>query len=95
MYTFEANLTPKGYEQIADVSTPAKTLTVPTGATYAKIQAVTKAVRYRDDGTDPTAAIGIQIAAGDSIWYIGDLSALAFFEEEASAELNVSYYGAK
>jgi len=90
--TADATLTPVGYEQIADVSTPAKALTVPTGARVAIIQAVAQNVRWRDDGTDPDATTGMRLEAGSSIVYTGDLDAIKFFEEAASAELNVSYY---
>ena len=90
--TADATLTPVGYEQIADVSTPAKALTVPTGARVALIQAVSQNVRWRDDGIDPSAAIGIQLEAGKDMFYTGSLSAIRFFEEAASAELNISYY---
>ena len=98
-FTADLNLRPKGYQQIADVSS-AVGLTVPTEANgskahYALIQAVTKNVRWRDDGTDPTAAVGVQLAAGDDFWYTGDLSAIKFIEEAASAEVNVAYYAAK
>ena len=82
---------PLGYEQIADVSS-AQTLTVPTGSRYALIQAVSQNVRWRDDGTDPTASVGMQLALGEDMLYSGNLNVIAFFEEAASAELNVTYY---
>lgn len=87
----DSQLEPLGYEQITDVSS-ATGLTVPAGSTHALIQPVTQNVRWRDDGTNPTASVGMQIAAGNDMWYSGDLDAIKFFEETASAELNVSYY---
>lgn len=87
----DAPLIPKGYEQITDVSS-ATGLTVPADATMALIQAVTQNVRWRDDGTSPTSSIGMRISAGEEFWYTGDVDAIKFIEEVASAELNVSYY---
>lgn len=86
----DAPLVPKGYEQIAPST--ATSLTVPGGATMALIQAVTQNVRWRDDGPSPTASVGMRISAGEEFWYIGDIDAIKFIEEVASAELNVSYY---
>lgn len=85
-------LVPKGYQQIADVS-EAVGLSVPVGAVYALIQAAAKGVRWRDDGEDPTATVGMPIAAEADVFYTGDLAAIRFIEVEQSAELNVSYYG--
>jgi len=93
--TADDNITPKGYQQIADVSTPAKTLTVPAGANQALIIPLTQAVRWRDDGTDASATVGMPAAADTPFWYIGDLTALTFFEQVAGAELNISYYEVK
>jgi len=86
----DAPLTPKGYEQIAPST--ATGLTVPAGASMALIQSVTQNVRWRDDGTSPTSSVGMRISAGEEFWYTGDLDAIEFIEEVASAELNVSYY---
>lgn len=72
--------------------TAATALTVPTGAVMAEICAEAQAVRYRDDGTAPTASVGIPIAAGACIQYVGPLADLKFIQEAASATLDVSYY---
>lgn len=82
---------PKGYQQISGASS-ATGLTVPSGADFAVIQALSQNARWRDDGTSPTASAGMQLAAGDSMRYDGDLSAIEFIEEAASTEINVAYY---
>jgi hypothetical protein len=82
---------PLGYEQITDLSSAAP-LTVPEGANVAVIEAEAQAVRWRDDGTDPTAAVGFPLASGGTLEYSGTLSALRFIEQIASAKLNVTYY---
>lgn len=83
--------TPLGYQQITSLSS-AQALTVPTGARWAFIIPETQAVRWRDDGTNPTASVGWLMAAGSALSYTGDLSAIRFIEQTASAKLNVSYY---
>jgi len=80
-----------GYQQITSLSASAA-LTVPTGATLALIVAETQAVRWRDDGTAPTASVGMPLATGVSLSYDGDLTAVRFIQQTASATLNVSYY---
>lgn len=82
---------PLGYEQIADASSSVG-LTVPSGADFALIQAVSQAIRWRDDGTSPTATVGMHLAAGDTLRYDGDLSAFEVIEEASAAEMNVTYY---
>lgn len=84
--------TPLGYQQITGLST-AKNLTVPTGATMAMITAEAQAVRYRDDGTAPTATVGQPLAVGLlPLQYSGTLSVIQFIEQTASAKVNVLYY---
>ena len=84
-----------GFQQITDLSS-SESLTVPTGATMALIQAEDQNVRWRPDGssTAPTASVGIVLEAGKDIFYTSDLSALRFIEEATSAKLNVAFYDA-
>jgi hypothetical protein len=87
-----AGLTALGYQQITSLASAAA-LTVPTGATVALIQAESQSVRWRDDGTNPTASVGMVLAAGESLFFTGSLSAFRAIEVSASAKLNISYYG--
>ena len=88
-----------GYQQITDLSS-AVGLTVPTvdktglnqRPTFALITPLTGNVRWRDDGTAPTASVGMPLAAGVTLQYDGDLSQIRFIEQTASAKLNVTYY---
>lgn len=80
-----------GYQQITGLSS-AQALTVPVGATMAVIIPETQGIRWRDDGTNPTASVGMPIAAGSILSYDGDLKRVRFIEQTASAILNVSYY---
>lgn len=66
---------------------------IPRGATMAVIQAETANVRYRDDGANPTTAIGLILVSGASpILYTGTLSALQFIAVTGSPILNVGFY---
>ena len=85
-----------GFEQLTSLSSAAG-LTADTykNANRALIEAdhtAGKYVRWRDDGTNPTATVGMTIAPGGQLWYDGDLSAIKLIEESASAKVNVTYY---
>ena len=88
----DAPLEAIGYQQITTLSAPAKALTIPTGAIVAVLQAEAQNIRFRDDGPDPTAAIGQLLFASQSIVYTGELSVLKFIEATPGAILNVLYY---
>lgn len=91
-----AALAPKGYQQISAATLAAATaLTVPGGSTAAVVTSDTAGVRWRDDGTNPTAAIGMPIAAGQSYTFNGaaQLAAIKFILQSGSPVLNISYYG--
>lgn len=93
VYTVLGNLVPKGFQQIT-IGAAAASLTVPSGARVAVVQCTAQNVRWRDDGTAPTATVGMQLATTDvDKIYDGDLSAIQFFREASGAILNVSYYG--
>jgi len=80
-----------GYQQITSLSASTG-LTVPAGATRAIIIAESQGVRWRDDGTAPTASVGMPLPVLVTLSYDGDLSRIRFIQQAASATLNVSYY---
>lgn len=85
--------TPLGYQQITSLSS-ATALTVPSGASIAVLQAETQNVRIRDDGTNPTASVGMIISTtAEPFVYRGDLGRIKAIQVSASAKLNISYYG--
>ena len=90
--TKPSGLTAKGYQQLTSLSSAAA-LTVPSGATVALIQAESQSIRWRDDGSNPTTTVGMVLAAGESVFFTGSLSAFKAIEISASAKLNISYYG--
>lgn len=84
--------TPKGYQQIISPAA-ATALTVPTGATTAIIQAEGNDIRWRDDGTDPTASVGQILYMGQQMTYQASLAAIKFIQVSAGGIVNVTYYG--
>jgi hypothetical protein len=91
----------KGYAQYSSLGSALKLSDPPTtgnplpdGAIVADLQAEGQPVRYRDDGTPPTAAIGMLIpVGGPPFQYAGDLTRLQFIEAAGGGKLNVAYYG--
>ena len=87
-----------GASQFISASTLASAtgLTVPTGAAIAEICVETAGVRYRDDGTAPTATVGIPVVATSSapacFQYAGPLSAIQFILISGSPTMDISYY---
>lgn len=86
----DGNLEPTGFQHITDLSVPVGMNT--GGGRIALIQAEDKGVRWRDDGEDPTANVGMYLEAGRDFWYTGKLSALKFIGAKSGAKLNVSFY---
>jgi hypothetical protein len=90
-----------GYQQITSLSS-AQGLTVPAVTpnggglnakpSFALIVAEGQAVRWRDDGTAPTASVGMPLAVGVPLQYDGDLNKIKFIEQTGGAKLNISYY---
>jgi hypothetical protein len=85
------NFNALGYQQITSLSS-AVTLTVPANATIAEICVETQGIRYRDDGTAPTASIGMPVASGTCFQYAGPLSAIQIIQQTSSATIDISYY---
>lgn len=88
---------PLGYQQITSLGT-AVGLTIPAGATHAFVNAEVANVRWRDDGTAPTASVGMLLEAEQSsvpavdLFYAGTLSQIKFIAVSGSPKLNISYY---
>lgn len=85
--------TPLGYAQDTDLAAagglPTVSGSIPAATTVALIQAEGADVRWRDDGVDPTASVGMLLGAGTAFWYRGTFSA---FKAIGSGTLNVTFY---
>lgn len=87
----------KGYVQVAaggaDTSIPLPSL--PEGAHMAVIRPFAQAIRFRDDGTDPTAAVGYPVAVGEEYVYVGaSIGRVEIIAQVAGAGIDILYYGA-
>lgn len=83
-----------GYQQITNLSA-AVGLTIPSGTVFCLCIPESQSVRWRDDGTNPTASAGQPLAVGQELEYDSNtMAALKFIEQAASAKLNVYYFGA-
>ena len=80
-----------GFQQITPGAT-STALTVPTGARIAVIHTEVAVMRWRDDGTAPTASVGMRIPTGSELIYDGELTKLRLIQEGAGAIANISYY---
>lgn len=80
-----------GIETITSLSA-AVGLTVPNEANYVLIDIEDQDVRYRADGSDPTASVGGLLKVGAQYEYVGNLGMLKFIETTPSAKINVSYF---
>jgi hypothetical protein len=67
---------------------------IPDGTILIVVQPEAQAVRYRDDGTAPTAAIGQPLAVGQVLQYTAqNAKQLRFTSQVAGAVLNCTFYG--
>lgn len=91
----DGQIIPNGYQQITSLSS-ATSPTVPAGTKTMIIQAESQSVRWRDDGTSPTASVGMVITPDSYLVYnavhAGTGFVIKFIEVTASAKLNISYY---
>lgn len=87
---------PLGYRQIlaAQVDPGVQLAGVPDGTSLILIIAEAQAIRWRDDGTAPTATVGQPLAAGIELRYTGrSPSNLRFISQTAGAIINLTFYG--
>lgn len=67
---------------------------VPPGTSMVLITPEAQAIRFRDDGTAPTATVGFPLAVGTSLRYTsGNLPGLRLIAQTAGAIVNIALYG--
>lgn len=83
---------PIGFETFA--ATTATGLTPTSGAKGAIVTVDGDALRWRADGTSPTAAVGMYLADG-AAYEVGtsELGSIEFIAVAGSATVSVTYYG--
>lgn len=92
--TFPEGTKPAGYQQLT-VSSSVVGLTVPTRAVRAIIGVQAQSIRWRDDGTDPTASVGM-LQKADTFFELHGAKSMEAFEairvDGSDGVLNISYY---
>ncbi len=89
-------ITPLGYCQLTSIA--ASTLIsscaggIPALTGWAVICIETAAIRWRDDGTAPTASVGMPIVAGGCFNYSGTFATLRVIAQTGSPVVNISFY---
>jgi hypothetical protein len=69
-------------------------ITVPAATTLILVTPETQAVRWRDDGTAPTVAVGYPLPAGSELRYSANgATSLQFIAQVAGAVMNFAFYG--
>lgn len=81
-----------GYQQYTSLSSSTPFSSVPSGAWYAVITVESAGIRWRDDGTAPTASVGMPVAAGSTFYYTGSFAKFAIIQQTSGAIINVSWY---
>lgn len=86
-----------GYAQVAagGADTAIALPSLPAGACVAVFKPAAQAIRFRDDGTNPTAAVGYPVAVGVEYTYAGaSIGAVRVIAQAAGAAIDILYYGA-
>lgn len=83
-----------GFQQLGAGIAAATGFSLPAGTEFAEVTVGAQAVRWRADGTDPTAAIGMPMAVGATrIFTMQQLGSVKFIEQAVGAVLSITYYG--
>lgn len=97
----QQKLLPVGFTQITGITNgaavglgtiPRKPAGTGLEANCAIIQAEGASIRWRDDGTDPTASVGERLLADQDFMYTGNMKLFKAIAIGANAILNVSFY---
>jgi hypothetical protein len=81
-----------GYQALT-VSTVAVAPTIPANTARCLIVVEAQPVRWRDDGTAPTATVGTLLTAGQAVFYDGEPTRLQLIRQGATdATVHFSYY---
>lgn len=80
-----------GHQTLAPAAATA--LTIPVGTSRIRITSTGQACRWRNDGTNPTAAVGMYLPVNTMLELeIADLARFRIIEVAATAAVDVSYW---
>lgn len=85
----------KGYAQLPVGNVTAAGLPfIPPGTRFIRIRPEAQAIRWRDDGTDPTPLLGYPLSAEQELIYsAAQMSAFRFIGQAGGALVNFAFYG--
>ena len=86
-------LVPLGYIQVTNLAAAVGLGTIPAGARVALLYSEGAALRWRDDGTNPTASVGMPLDVSTPLRYSGDLSKIKLIAQTGAPVLNIAFYG--
>lgn len=81
-----------GYVQVASVAAAVGIGAIPAHAKAVYIQANGGDVRWRDDGANPTAGVGMLLPDGQTLKYVGAMKNLKFIDAGGTAKLDLTFY---
>lgn len=81
-----------GATQTLTLTGSAQTLTVPAGTVWATICLEVSNARWRDDGTAPTASVGVPLTAGQCMQYAGPFGQFQAIAQSGSPVMTIAYY---
>lgn len=81
-----------GATQTLTLTGSAQTLTVPVGTVWATLCLEVANARWRDDGTAPTAAVGMPLTSGQCFQYAGPFGQFQIIAQSGSPVITVAYY---
>lgn len=86
-----------GYQQSTSLSTSSaiNLPSAPSNAGSALVSAESSAVRWRDDGTDPTSSVGNPVPAGSALCYGNEIAKFRVIGQTSGATIDVTYYAGK
>ena len=89
---------PVGFEQLAITSLAQALTSIPANANKAIMTVEDATLRYRDDGTDPTATVGLKVFVAGTI-ILNSRDSLEKFrairQGGSNSEANINYYERK
>lgn len=65
---------------------------IPDGAQFAMVSIENQSVRWRADGTDPTASVGHLVTASTYLWLTTWLKSINFIEVTSGAKMTVEFF---
>ncbi len=89
---FAAGIVTVGDHTMLDLVPGSNWVARPSGATHAKIQALTQNIRYRIDGNEASVTEGFQLAAGSEASVPIPNLGISIVEEAAGAILQYQWY---